>query len=60
MANEDYHTKETTGATLDDLHRIVSSIDETVEEILDELRDGLRTRSEDYDDYHGWYDHYMG
>ena len=58
MTDEEHHTKETTGTTLDDLREIVSSIAETVSEILDELRDGVRTRSEDFGGYYRWPDQY--
>ena len=58
MANEDNHTEETTSTNLDDLHRMVSSIAETVSEILDELRDGVRTRSEDFGGFYGWPEQY--
>ena len=58
MATKDYHERRTSGKTLDDLYHVATSIDEKVEEIMDELHDMVeyqRDRSYrgfEFDEYH--------
>ena len=54
MAENNYHTRKTTEKTLDDLYRVVKSIDERVEEILDELSEDIRTRADKFSGLEGY------
>lgn len=58
MAEEKYHAERTTDKILEDLYRVVSSIDQKVEEILDEMGDVLRSRDERYGDFYAANDYY--
>ena len=61
MTTENYHDKRTSDAILEDLYRVAVSIEEKVEEILEELKDLVNYQSESshrdysFDDY--YHDH---
>ena len=55
MTDKDYHSGKTTDQKLEDIHKIATSIEEKVEEILDGIRDLEDLRGErNYQQYSGY------
>ena len=52
MAEEKNYEKRTTGKTLDDLYRVVKSIDRRVEEVREEIGDFVRMRDDTFDSFY--------
>ena len=52
MTEDEYHARRTAERTLADIYQVVKSIEEKVEDILEEISEFVSNRGEDYRSYY--------